>query len=143
MANRAKSIELKKLQGTYRRDRVVKYPEAEKGLKTLPKPPETLKGMGLEYYLKQGAEYLQMGCLNQFNLPLFLDVCFYISQKEGLSKKIEKARNISDYARYRKLYDDANQRQRLCMVELKLTTVKIKSKADEDPFLKILADNEN
>ncbi|MBN2480155.1 MAG: hypothetical protein JXB19_00310 [Bacteroidales bacterium] len=127
MRNRSKQIaqEIKQLHGTARRDRVAKHPEAEK-LNELPAPPDNLTGRGLEFYMNQGPELLVMGLLNQFNLPLFRSICVYEMELEKLSVKIDRARNISDYQRYRKMFDDACQRQRLTMQEIGLTTVRAK-----------------
>lgn len=116
---------IKDLKGTLQPCRALDLPKIG-NLVQLPKAPEFLKDEGLIYYQQQGNSYLNLGILNEYNIPLFLDICYYIMIKSICARKIVDLMESDDcderkVASWRRQFDTAQQNCRLSMTEFGLT----------------------
>jgi hypothetical protein len=127
---RQKPVQLKKLQGTVRKDRdsgkeeIVK---AQGSLSKLPPAPKSLKGEGLVYYQEQGGKYLEFGILTDYNLPLFLAICLNMSRLFGYYRKIDKLPDydIDNTLKYQRVINEVEKNLRINMCEFGLTPASI------------------
>lgn len=128
-------VELKKIRGTYRNDRDSGIVKMNVNLSKLPNPPKWLYGTGLDYYNIEGKKLLSQKRLHEFDLPLFLSICRYITKLEEYAIKEDEATDINEVKSYKKLYDETQNRLRLSMCEFGITQAsanKIKGSESED-----------
>ncbi len=79
MANNIVPSKIKKVKGTYRADRAVKNEMEPIPLHKVPKPPESLKGIGLEEWNRVCKNLLALGMLNDIDLSMLAAYCSEIS----------------------------------------------------------------
>ena len=118
--NRNKPKQLKELQGTVRKDRDGDLPDIKSDLSSLPPAPKTLKSEGLIYYNEQGNKLLNLGVLNEYNIIVFLNICFMITKLEYFARKMNSA-SARDVGLYSGLYIKFQQSLRLSCSEFGLT----------------------
>ncbi len=116
-----KPVALKRLEGTYKPHRDDNKLEIKGKMSELPPVPSFLKGHGKIYYQQQGNELLAKGILNEFSLPLFVDICFYMTLKMDYAKQISGANTVEEHTTYRKLFDKAHELMKQSMQEFGLT----------------------
>ena len=133
--NKAKPQVVKKLEGTYRPDRDKGSIDLPISLKGLPEAPKNLKGEGLIYYNEQGNKLLSVLLVSEYNLSLFVTICFLMSKVEYLARKMDETDNPSDIATYARLYLQFQQALRISMAEFGLTPAsagKVTMKKDDN-----------
>ncbi len=113
--------EIKRIRGTYQpcRDNLPKLPD--NSLDRLPDPPEYLTGEGLIYYQQQGTQYLKLGVLNAYHLPLFVMACLYITRLSEYARQLNKNKDLDLTVKYQRLFNDSEKNLRLSLAELGLS----------------------
>src|SRR5512138_3254486 len=100
-------VQLKVLNGTYRKDRdsgklIIENDDNYR----LPEPPKILTDEGLKYYKKQGKNYLKLGILNEYNLPLFVSICFLLTRVTSYGRLINECIDVDKLVKYQRLFND-------------------------------------
>jgi P27 family predicted phage terminase small subunit len=81
-----KPTALKKLEGTYRKDRVARNEMGVSGLPTMPAPPDFLEERGREVWYKCTEELSALGMLHGVDMELLASYCLSIQTFEKMAR---------------------------------------------------------
>ena len=139
-----KPVNLKVLQGTYRPDRDAGRAILTGELKELPEAPAYITGRGLLYYKIQGQTLLNQKRLTEYDLPLFTDICFLISEVDYYADRINKTRTIQDRRVLKMCHNESHKLMKYALAEFGLTAASVSrvtippEKETENPFERFL-----
>lgn len=143
VGRKRKPVEIKKIQGTFRKDRDGNTPDLSKKLVSLPNPPKDLRGDGLLYYKNQGPKLLAIGLLTEFSITAFLSMCYILTRLSEITNRLSHVHSVSEEVTLSNLYLNYQRNLRLTLAEFGLTPASagkvrlFEEKKDElDDFIK-------
>jgi hypothetical protein len=134
---------IKRISGTLRKDRMQSDSSISITSTILPDPPDHLEGEGKVYYYEQGMQAIRLGILNPLNLPLFMSICFYVTETATCIRELNRAKDAQGRRVWRRMYDQGQQNLRLSMAEFGITPASVhkvgkpkEPESDFDSYLK-------